>query len=230
MLDRLVDPDALDGPEYGACRRILLGDLPGLLGSEGAEAPVALEALPERVERWRERLAALGPPPHVGVTWRAGTGRSAGPEFARPHAALAKEIAPAMLASVLAATGATVVILQRQPKPGEIAAFGASLGRPAHDLSALNDDLEDMLAVLQLLHDYAGVSNTNMHLLAGLGGHAKVLVPYPPEYRWMFAGEASPWFPGFRVYREAYGGRWAESLDSLGRDLSARHGPRTAKV
>jgi hypothetical protein len=54
-----------------------------------------------------------------------------------------------------------------------------------------------------VLDEYVGVSNTNMHLRAGLGLSARILVPYPPEWRWMAEGDLSPWFPGFSVFRES---------------------------
>ena len=76
-----------------------------------------------------------------------------------------------------------------------------------------------MLAVLALIEDYIGVSNTNMHLRAGAGRTARVLVPQPPEWRWMAAGEESPWFPGFRIYRQGIDGDWGEALAKLARDL-----------
>jgi hypothetical protein len=108
-----------------------------------------------------------------------------------------------------------MLVLQRQPNPGEIELFSERLGRPAHDLSALNGDLEAMLALLSLLDDYVGVSNTNMHLRAGVGKAARVLVPAPPEWRWMTAGESSPWFPGFRIYRQTNDGGWTRALEQL---------------
>jgi hypothetical protein len=71
-------------------------------------------------------------------------------------------------------------------------------GREVHDFSAWNDDLEDALALMGVLDEYAGVSNTNMHLRAGLGRTANVLVPFPPEWRWQGTGGESPWFPAAR--------------------------------
>jgi hypothetical protein len=111
------------------------------------------------------------------------------------------------------------VVLQRCPQPGEIDRFTAALGRPVHDLSPLNDDLEQMLALLSLIDDYVGVSNTNMHLRAGVGKTARVLVPAPPEWRWMAEGKESPWFPGFGVYRQGYDGSWEGALEELREDL-----------
>jgi hypothetical protein len=85
----------------------------------------------------------------------------------------------------------------------------------------LNENLEDMVALLAELDEYVGVSNTNMHLMAGLGKTARVLVANPPEWRWMGAGDASPWFPGFRLYRQNQDGAWDGALDRLVTDLRA---------
>jgi hypothetical protein len=62
------------------------------------------------------------------------------------------------------------------------------------------------------------VSNTNVHLLAGIGRGARVLVPYPPEWRWVREG-SSPWFAGCTVYREPQSRGWTEPLAGLRRDL-----------
>ena len=102
--------------------------------------------------------------------------------------------------------------------------FAATLGRPVHDLSALNEDLESMLVLLSLIDDYVGVSNTNMHLRAGAGKTARVLVPAPPEWRWMAEGKESPWFPGFSVYRQRYDGSWEGALAELQQDMCRAFG------
>ena len=92
----------------------------------------------------------------------------------------------------------------------------------------MNDDLEQMLALLSLIDEYVGVSNTNMHLRAAVGKTARVLVPSPPEWRWMAEGRESPWFPGFSVYRQGYEGDWTQALAQLESDLrgAGGHGRR----
>ena len=55
---------------------------------------------------------------------------------------------------------------------------------------------------MELLDDYIGVSNTNMHLRAATGRSARVLVTHPGEFRWQVVGNTSPWFPGFILYRQ----------------------------
>ena len=54
----------------------------------------------------------------------------------------------------------------------------------------------------------------------GTGRRARVLVPHPPEFRWMAKGETSPWFPGFTVYRQRRDAGWKEAVEALARDLA----------
>jgi hypothetical protein len=88
----------------------------------------------------------------------------------------------------------------------------AALGKPPY--------LEDMLALLALLDDYICVHNTNIHLMAGIGKTARILIPYPPEWRDMKIGNESPWFKGFKLYRQNRDKSWSQALDDLKRDLS----------
>ena len=113
------------------------------------------------------------------------------------------------------------MILQRKPAPADVQSFVQALGRPALDLSAINDDLRDALAVLSLLDDYIGSSNANFHLRAGLAGkRAKVMVTTPTNWRWGIRGASSPWFPEFTVYRRELGEDWSAVLAAIRRDLS----------
>jgi hypothetical protein len=133
---------------------------------------------------------------------------------------LYKEISIDMLASALRGWRGTMLVLQRLPMPGEIEAFSSALGRRAHDLSALNESLLEMSAVLSLIDEYVGVSNANMHIRAGLGKVARVLIPFPAEFRWMDAGDGSPWFPGFSIYRQPPSRSWGGVLAKLQIDIT----------
>ena len=101
-----------------------------------------------------------------------------------------------------------------------------------HDFTALNEELEGMLALLALVDDYVGVSNTNLYLRAGVGRAARILVRCPAEWRWMSSGSASPWCPGFTVYRQSMDGDWTHGARGArtGPDRPIRricHGQRT---
>jgi tetratricopeptide (TPR) repeat protein len=183
--------------------------------------PLPLQPLPERVKSVAQCLRSLGPPPYLGVTWRGGTG----PDQQRGYNwSLFKEIPPIELAGALRGTRGTLVSVQRNPHAGETARLATLAGRPVHDLSVINDDLEEALALISVLDEYVGVSNTNMHLRAAAGKTARVLVPWPAEWRWLVAGDESPWFPGFRIYRQGPNGDWSNALERLRGDLLAAHG------
>ncbi|TAM45251.1 MAG: tetratricopeptide repeat protein [Gammaproteobacteria bacterium] len=216
VIDRLAAPDETPAADEMV---FSVGDLPRLLGHSSAKetpSPLSLEPSPKSLDAVRRHLALLGPAPYFGVTWRGG---KRGDEKV-----LYKEIPLDVLAQTLVPVSGTVLVLQRLPAAGEIDQFATALGRPVHDLSALNDDLESMLALLALLDDYVGVSNTNMHLRAAVGKTARVLVPAPPEWRWMAEGKESPWFPGFSVYRQGYDGSWEGAFDMLAADLQQAFG------
>lgn len=208
-LDSVVEDDR-DLP--AADVRLLIDDLPYALATTDTPPAPRLAPDGQRVAALRARLTALGPPPYLGVTWRGGVDK-AGSLFKRaPRAAVAR---------LAGAWPGTVVMLQRQPLPSELDAFVAEAGRVAQDFTALNDDLGDMLAVLSLLDDYVAVSNTNVHLRQSLGLPSRVLVPMPADWRWMAAGDESPWFPGSRIYRQSRDGDWDGALADLARDLEA---------
>ena len=197
-----------------------IGELPRVLDARDTPPPVAISVAPERLAQWREQLVRLGPPPYLGVTWRAGARKENRSEFAaRGEDPLQKEIDLGALASAVRGWRGSVLVLQRLPREGEVAAFGKALGRTCPDLSAVNDDLAAMAALLCLLDEYVGVSNTNMHIRAGVGKQARVLIPFPPEFRWMSAGNETPWFPDFRLYRQSPACDWRPAMSSLSSDM-----------
>lgn len=192
---------------------VRIGDLPLLLESQDTPPAWPLEV------RGTANLEKFGPGPYLGVTWRAGTDLGRRRELGQDPGALMKAVAPALLGKALRGWPGTVILLQRGARPADGAEFGAALQGPFHDLSALGDDLPRLLAVLAALDEYVGVSNANIHFLAGLGKTARVLVPYPGEWRWMRRAGPSPWFPGFELYRQPQDRDWASALEQLRSDL-----------
>ena len=249
MLERARSIDEVVGeiePPPPAEAYMLIGDLPLALGDSGPSEPymapatadcrvrdfdrlirlywptvpqsLTLAPLPDKLEKIRARLAVFGAPPYIGLTWRGGTA----PEEQGAQWVLHKAVGLAALASALRGAPGTLIALQRNPAGDEIGQLSRMFDRPVHDLTALNDDLETMLALLDVLDEYVGVSNTNMHLRAAVGKPARVLVPVPAEWRWMQFGRESPWFPGFTVYRQSLNGDWTKALHALNRDLAPR--------
>lgn len=79
-------------------------------------------------------------------------------------------------------------------------------------------------ALLALIDDYVGVSNTNMYLRARAGRAARVLVPFPPSGAGWPRGIHRRGSPGFRVYRQKPDGDWSTAVERLRIDLLAALG------
>jgi Tfp pilus assembly protein PilF len=198
-----------------------VGDLPWLLEATDPARfppPLPITPQPERIARLATVLEAQGPPPYIALTWRGGLA-SAGPSRTQ-----LKAIDVEMLGETLRGIPATWISVQRQPAPGEREQLAAATGALVRDFSAANDDLEEMLALMSIVNGYAGVSNANMHLRSAAGRPMQVLVPYPPEWRWMLEGNRSPWFPASGVHRQRADGDWGGALKSLREAVTSRAG------
>lgn len=203
---------------------LVVGDLPMVLEKilqtdKPLGMALQLQPLQPRVDAMRMMLQSFGPPPYLAVTWRGGTKRI--DQKGWRDQMLTKEVPLEVLAEAVQSFTGTIISLQRNPEAGETERFAELTGKPVHDASAINADLEDMLALLSHLQEYVGVSNANMHLLAGLDGRARVLIPNPAEWRWMAQGRTSPWFPRFSVYRQSTDLTWVEAVAQLRADLAS---------
>jgi hypothetical protein len=199
-----------------ATEAVAMGDLPWLLGcgDDDVPPPLALPVLADRAARVAQTLAPL-PRPIIGATWRAGGVKGSQDTV--------KRVAPEALASVLGMTRGTIVSVQRLPDPGDHAAFAAALGRDVLDLSAWNEDLELMLALMAGLDGYVGVSNANVHLRCGAGLGSDILVPFPMDWRWRTAPDGTvPWYPGSRAYHQQVDGDWSVAFADLERSVRER--------
>ncbi|HEX4779242.1 MAG TPA: tetratricopeptide repeat protein [Usitatibacter sp.] len=210
-----VSVAALDESQPCAAR-VFVGDLPRLAspGSAAHPPPVALEASASEVEAARSALQSAGAGPYVAVAWRAGLPAGGVDEK------LSKNVPLAGLADVLARWPGTIVCVQRDPHPGELELLRSRSGRPVLDASSFNGELRRMAGLLCAVDAYAGVSSTNVHIAAGVGLAAHILVPYPPEWRYA-GGDESPWFPGYALHREDPSTGWTGAFEQLGAALAA---------
>lgn len=197
----------------GAHFHILVGDLPYCLSNTTVpEPPPSLSINPSLLllDEVTQKLNQLGPPPYIGLSWRAGqTSKNQ----------LYKEIPLEKLAEIMQTLQGTFIALQRNPSENEIANLSSLSNKPITDFSDYNITLDKMTALLSILDHYIGVSNTNMHITAAVGKTARVLIPHPAEWRWMATGNFSPWFPGFAIYRQRKDKSWETVISQLKKDL-----------
>jgi tetratricopeptide (TPR) repeat protein len=231
LLDHVL---AWDAPLQDEAAPLLVGDLAlALSATEPDNYPPSLQLQvdPAALSRWQAQHALLSRSrPRLGLTWRAG---SAAPRHtqARGTRWLHKEVPLADLLDLISPLAVDVVVLQRDPEPDDMAYLHSRIdSQRILDASGCDQDLPELLALLSLLDGLVGVSNTNVHLMASLGKGGDILVPSPAEFRWQETGSTSPWFPGFRVWRQHADGHWAAALAGLQIDWQLRYPTAAAEA
>jgi hypothetical protein len=184
-------PDVIEGFGPPEAVDMFIGDLPMLTGEFGVVPSINMHPT---VELPKQKNL-------IGLTWRAGTKTELGQW---------KETSPRQLADLVREIGGIPVLLQRGASAEEKALFGPD----AVDYCAECESTAFVLDLLPMLGAYVTVSNTNVHLAAGLPEAQRpdmhVLVTYPPDPRWMVRGDSSPWYPGMVAYRQNYRGEWED--------------------
>ncbi len=192
---------------------ILVGDLPFCLSNAAnIEPPPSIPLCPSTqwADEAMQALNKLGPPPYIALSWRAGQ--------TLKHQ-LYKEIPIKKLAEIIKSVQATFIAIQRNPLKNEIITLEKMANKAIADFSNYNQHLDKMTALLSILDDYIGVSNTNMHINAAIGKRAKVLIPHPPEWRWTNNRNSSPWFPGYHIFRQQQNKSWDTAINQLSKEM-----------
>ena len=195
--------------------QVPIGSLPRWFRRSAADFPRHagfLRADPARVARWRERLAACGASPRIGLSWRGGTATSR-----RGLRSLELDA----LAPVLKGVPATWVSLQYGDCGAEIEALERRHGVAVPHWQEAIDDYDETAALVAALDAVVTVCTAIVHLSGALGQRALVLVPCAAEWRYGAAGEAMPWYPSVRLLRQRAPGDWADLLERVTNELRA---------
>lgn len=190
-----------------------MGDLPRRFRRSHADFPRHhgyLQADPERVRFWRERLASLGPGPCIGVSWRGGS------EATRR---LARTIDVTQLGSLMEARAAQWVCLQ-YGDVGEDLEKARAAGMTVHYWPESIKVLDEFAALITALDLVVTVCNTTVHYAGALARPVWVLAPKIPEWRYGLHSTAMPWYPSARIYRQPTAEDWQGVLDTVATDLA----------
>jgi ADP-heptose:LPS heptosyltransferase len=90
------------------------------------------------------------------------------------------------------------------------------------DFSAELRDFSDTAALVAALDLVITVDTSVAHLAGALGAPTWVMIPRPPEWRWLLAGERSPWYPTMRLFRQDSANDWRSVVERIARALSER--------
>jgi Glycosyltransferase family 9 (heptosyltransferase) len=195
--------------------------LPRVCGTTRATIPAAVPYFDVAALRRRKASTALPPlapsgPPKVGVVW-AGS-----PTYAhdRQRSCALRDLAP-----VLETPEITFYSLQKGAQSQELAQLPPDLR--VQDLAPFLHDFGDTALLVDQLDLVITVDTAVAHLAGALGKPVWVLLPAVPDWRWGMEGEATPWYPTMRLFRQTQRGDWAGVMRRVTQALAAwREGQR----
>jgi len=156
-----------------------------------------LDAPPDRLQKWRQRLAPKGGL-RIAFAW-AGS--------ATHKQDLLRSIPLAKLRPLFDASDAIEwVSVQRELRSGDHE-FLAERHHIRH-LGGELDDFSDTAAVLSLADLVITVDTAVAHLAGALGRPVWIPLQYSPDFRWLLDRDDSPWYPSVRLFRQAQVGGW----------------------
>jgi tetratricopeptide (TPR) repeat protein len=192
-----------------------IGSLPRLLRRTLAEFPRRagyLEADPQRVVRWRSRLARDTAGYSVGIAWRGGSASTRGDLRSVPLT----ELAP-----LFALPRATFVNLQRDA--GDVLEeITAKYGARVLNFTEALTDVEEMAALLKALDRVITVDNSAAHLAGALGCTTWIMLAHNADWRWLRAHAECPWYPSVRLCRQSKPGDWAGVVIEVAAELNTK--------
>lgn len=195
-----------------ATRQVAAGSLPFLTERALGQTEVApfgyLKVDPTRAAALRQRLAAFGDGPTIGLSWRS----------TKSTRRLSFEAPLAQWRPVLEIPGATFVNLQYDADPEEIAEVRARTGVRIVELEDLDPrhDIDELAALISILDHVVSVANVTVPLCHGLGRVCHVaLRHYQEDWRYRRDHEESTWLPGCALYWRSRDGGWNSVFERI---------------
>jgi tetratricopeptide (TPR) repeat protein len=172
-----------------------------------AETPYLLHPAAHRMGAWNDRLGRHESL-RVGLVW------SGNPNHTND---LNRSIPLGMLTRLLD-VDATFVSLQKDLRLGDRSILAQT---DIVDLTADLTDFAETAALLCCLDLVITVDTSVAHLAATLGRPTWVLLPNPPDYRWLLNRDDSPWYPTARLFRQTETREYTSVLDRVRTELVA---------
>lgn len=178
----------------------LLG-LPRLFGTRIGSIPAAvpyLAADPAVTATWAQRLGPRRAPLRVGIVW------AGNPAYRKDRT---RSPGLAALAPLFAVGGVEFVVLQQGEGRGDLNS-GAPLPPLLADPGTQVADFMDSAALMDGVDLVITSCTAPAHLAGALGRPVWVALQAVPDWRWGLSGEATPWYPTMRLFRQSRRGDW----------------------
>jgi Flp pilus assembly protein TadD len=161
----------------------------------------------QQTKSWRDRLAGSGGACKVGLAWAGAPGHKNDRN---------RSLRLAQFAPLLGIPDVQFVSLQKGDPASQAKQFA---GPKLIDWTGELSDFADAAALLANLDLLVCVDTAVAHLAGAMGKPVWVLLPFPPDWRWMLGREDSPWYSTMRLFRQEVRGDWSGALKRLEREL-----------
>jgi len=94
---------------------------------------------------------------------------------------------------------------------------------PITDLGSFDEEsgpFMDTAAIMANLDLVITSDTAAAHLAGALGVPVWVALPFCPDWRWMLEGEATPWYPTMRLFRQTEPGNWEDVFQRIAAALA----------
>lgn len=103
---------------------------------------------------------------------------------------------------------------------------GARVGSDLVDLAPHIDDFADTAAMVDQMDLVITVDTSIAHIAGALGKPVWTMLARVPDWRWGRSGEATPWYPSMRLFRQTRSGEWSDVVERVAdalREAAADH-------
>lgn len=196
--------------------RISLASLPQFFRKNESSFPKEAYLIADQaaVAAWRQKLAALGKPLKVGISWRGGI---------EGRAKVARSLDLQLLAPLFERQDAVFVNVQYGCYDDEIAAFNRNVANPLICFPEVDPlrEMDDFAALLSALDLVISVDNSTVHLAGALGVPTWVMLPAHADCRWLRGRADALWYPTLRLFWQEKFGKsgWPEVVANIAEQL-----------
>lgn len=183
---------------------------PLTFGTRLDTVPASIPYLPlpaaDHVSAWNDRLPSRDRL-RVGLVW------SGNPNHSNDR----NRSIPLELFTRVLDADASFISLQKDVRPTDRSVLEQT---EIIDLTAELIDFSKTAALLCCLDLVITVDTSVAHLAGALGRRTWILLPQPPDYRWLLDREDSPWYPTMRLFRQGETREYASVLDRVRSELA----------
>jgi Flp pilus assembly protein TadD len=169
-----------------------------------------LSAEPERVARWKARLAPIAGM-RIGIAWQGNKQNAQNQNRSFPVA---------VFAPIAAINGVSLISLQKGSGSEELAACPFPVQTLGEDFDAAGGAFLDTAAVMLNLDLVISADTSIAHVAGALGVPVWVPLAYVPDWRWTMHSERTPWYPTMRLFRQTSAGDWPAVFDRVAAEVA----------